>query len=534
MAKSDGKIDFRQELLLSLAPLLGLALLLRLIPFFREPLINPDGIAYILQAKALFQHKSSKALEFYAYPTNLAYMIGWIFRLLGDWVLSARLLSLFFSLATIIPLYFLSRLFWPRIITILIVSFYIVSPLFVELSVEVLRGPEFWFFLCLGLYCFCRFLENEPADLKLLSISAISFLFAAWGRIEGILPLILAGGWLIFHHKYRKIKTVFAYFMPILFIIGSFLSLSNINIIHALPHGFSYRIVDSINRFLNLRYALTALKADPPWGTVPYFFSEVKHFLWFLGLGVSANSILKTFGALFFLIALFGLTKNPTRRPTPAGRQPALKFLLLLIFSGAIIIYIQILLNWCDCERFVALIYFPGLIYAGYGCSRILDRIEQRLSGNHPQIYLLLLLLAISLPKTLSVSHLSRSVIFKEAGAALKNHLSEDKDEILCATSDKVLYTHFYAHINDRTSPPASPWSNCRILKADKLSPETIINSRCSYLILTEQDGGRQFFLNLPDKPNTAQNRLSKAEIIWEKRSKKYGMVSIFSLKPAD
>ncbi len=533
MAKSNDKISFRQELLVSLAPLLGLALLLRLIPFFREPLINPDGITYILQAKALFQHESSKVLEFYAYPTNLAYMIGWVFRLLGDWVLSARLISLFFSLATIMPLYFLSRLFWNRTTTIFIVAFYVISPLFVELSVEVIRGPEFWFFLCLGLYCFCRFLKNDPPDLKLLSFTAISFLLASWSRIEGILPLILAGGWLIFNYKQRKIRTVLTYFLPILLIIGSFLSLSNINILHALPHGLSYRIVDSINRFLGLRNALTVLKASPPFGTVPYFFSELKQFLWFLGLGVSANSILKTFGTLFFLISLFGLAKTPTRHPTPAARQPALIFLLLLILSGGIIIYIQILLNWCDCERFVALIYFPSLIFAGYGCNRILDRIEHWLPGNHSQIYLLILLLTISLPKTLSVSHLSRSVIFKEAGEALKNYLPEDKDETLCATSDKVLFTHFYAHI-DQTTPPLSPWSNCSILKASELTPETIINSKCNFLILTERDGGRQFFLNLLDKPDLTQNRFNKTKIIWEKSSQKYGIVSIFSLKPSD
>jgi|GEM_PF-3552565 len=522
------KINFRRELLVPLGPLLVLALLLRLIPLLREPLINPDGITYILQAKALYLHEAKKVLEFYAYPTNLAYLISGVFQLIGDWVLSARLVSLFFSLATTVPLYFLSRIFWARATAVTITAFYVVSPLFVELSVNIIRGPEFWFLLCLGLFCFCRFLKTDQANWRLLCFTAISFLLAGWSRIEGILPLIMTGSWLLLHQKSRKFSNIIAYFLPLILIAYGFMALMNLDIIHALPHGISYRAVDSINRFQWLRNALTALRKSPPLGTVPYFFSEVKQFLWLLGLGVSANSILKTFGALFFLTTIFGFAKNKTRYPTPVSRQPALIFLILLILSGGLIIYIQILLNWCDCERFVAMIYFPGLIFAGYGCNQIFNRIGRSLPGANPQIYLLLFLLLISLPKTLNHSHLSRSAVFKEAGEIIKNRYPHKAQIKLGATSDKIIFTHFYASLDQPET--LNPWSSCTLLTVSELTPETIINSGYNYLILTNLDGGRQHFLKLLAKASPTSEESNNISMIWEKSTEKYGKVSLFAI----
>ncbi len=526
---SRGKINFQRELLIPLGPLLGLALLLRLVPLFREPLINPDGITYILQAKALYLHETKKVLEFYAYPTNLAYLISGVFHLIGDWVLSARLISLFFSLATTVPLYFLNRLFWNRATAVTITAFYVVSPLFVELSVNIIRGPEFWFLLCLGFFCFCRFLKNGQVNWRLLCFTAISFLLASWSRIEGILPLLITGGWLLLNHKSRKFSNIIAYFLPLILITCGFMSLMNLDMIHALPHGITYRAVDSINRFQWLRNALTTLHNSPPPGTVPYFFSEVKQFLWLLGLGISANSILKTFGVLFFLITIFGFAKTKTKYSTPTNCQPALTFLILMILSSGVIIYIQILLNWCDCERFVAMIYFPGLIFAGYGCNQILNRIEHSLPGTCPQIFLILFLLLISLPKTLNRSHLSRSAVFKEAGEILKNRRPPETQIKLGATSDKIFFTHFYASLDLPST--RNPWSNCKVLKTSDLTLETVINSGFNYLVLTDRDGGRQYFLGLLAKADQSGNELNKISLIWEKSTEKYGIVSLFAIK---
>ena len=115
-----------REWLFTLGPLLLLATALRLVSLFKEPLLNPDGIAYILQAKAFYLQQTEPFLTAYPYPTNLALMIAGIYRFVGDWILAGQLISILFSLLTIIPFYFLNRIFWPRrtatIITMLVLS----------------------------------------------------------------------------------------------------------------------------------------------------------------------------------------------------------------------------------------------------------------------------------------------------------------------------------------------------------------------------------------------------------------------------
>ncbi len=529
---SNDKIYFWHELILPLGPLLIVALGLRLIPFFNEPLINSDGIAYILQAKALYLQEGNKFLELYPYLTNISYLIAGIFHLIGNWVLSAQLLSLGFSLLTIIPLYYLSRLFWDKSTSIVIVIFYTASPLFVELSSQIIRGPQFWFFLTLGLFCFCRFLKLEKPTWLLLSITAISFLLAAWSRIEGALPLLLTGLWLILHSRSRTTRNILAYFLPLCLLACCLLGVTNINLADTLTQGVDNRIFAAIDRFNWLRDALNQLEDIPPSGTVPYFFSEVKDFLWLLGLGVTAHSLLKTFGIIFFLLTLFGMIKRPSAPPSRPFRQPALTYLLVLISSGILLIYMQIFLNWCGCERFVAFIYFPGLILVGFGARR-LQELAQRLTPTLSRLsYVLipLFILAAALPQISKSSHLSRSVVFKEFGGILRNQLAKDKAVTICGTSDKILLTHFYAHIDHNGT--VNPWNNCTILKVDNLKPDNIFNSGCDYLILSDRDGGRQHFLDLLKKRNLQGNKLG-IMAKWQKEAEKYGTITLFSLKPA-
>ncbi len=195
-----------------LTPLLLLATVLRIISLSREPLINPDGIAYILQAKAFYLQQADQILTAYPYPTNLSLMIAGIYHFLGDWILAGQLISLFFSLLTIIPLYSLSRIFWSRWISFSIVTLYEVSPVFVELSHGIIRGPQFWFFLVLGLWGFCRFLDLKEPPRYYLLITSFAFIMAAWSRIEGPLPLLLATCWLLIFSHYRKSRCRVTFF----------------------------------------------------------------------------------------------------------------------------------------------------------------------------------------------------------------------------------------------------------------------------------------------------------------------------------
>lgn len=518
-----------QEHIISLSLLLLLALLLRLVSFCNEPLINPDGIAYVLQAKAFFLQQTEPLLTVYPYPTNLALMIAGVYHLIGDWVLSGQLISLFFSLLTIIPFYFLNRIFWSRGTTFTIVILYVVSPVFVEFSHEIIRGPQFWFFLVLGLWAFCRFLVAEKPPLYLLPITTIAFLMAAWSRIEGLLPLFLAGVYLLFHADYRKKNYLAAYFLPFLLILffswglGFSHKFSSIDLLEIFTRGFGERLTAAINRFQWLRQSLLNLETKPPFGVAPYFFDEARDMLFFLALGVSGHSIIKTFGHLFFLITIFGLIKFKGIATFNKSQKNAKLFLKLLITCGTIFIYIQILLNWCSSERFVALIYFPGLIFSGYGFNKIFSFIRAHWPNSRPVIYCCLGLLIWALPAILKSSHLSRSVAFKEIGQNLAKRNLPNHEIKLCSTSSKVLFTHFYAYLNHPIV--SSPWQHCTIINAAEIGTFLQHSDKYDYLLFSDRDGARQQFLGIIERDEN-----SDFSVLMEQKLGKYGLLTLFGL----
>ena len=522
-----------REWLFPLIPLLLLAATLRLVSLFREPLLNPDGIAYILQAKAFYLQQTEQFLTAYPYPTNLALMIAGIYGFVGDWVVAGQLISLFFSLLTIIPFYFLNRIFWSRRTAITIVILYVVSPVFIELSYEIIRGPQFWFFMVLGLWGFCRFLVEEKPSAPLLMITSIAFIMAAWSRIEGLLPLLLAAGWLVLDSHFRKSRYLAAYFLPFFLILlfSGCLALSHssssIDLLEVLSQGFGDRLLGAINRFQWLRDSLLSLENDPPLGVAPYFFDETRDMLWFLALGVSGHSLVKTFGIIFFPITIFGFIKDRNSQPKESFQRRSKLFLKLLILGGAIIIYLQILLNWSTSERFVALIYFPALLFSGYGFNKLFYSWQKRHPNSSPATYLwlCLLLLILALPSILKSSSRSRAIAFKEIGQTLASMHSENQEIRLCSTSKKVLFTHFYAHLNKPII--SSPWEQCGIIKVTELEMSSLLDLKYDYLILSDRDGGRRRFLDLIEKRTD-----SGVSVVLEKSTEKYGKLTLFALRP--
>ena len=525
--KSERQITDNSSIFEHLAPvslLLLLAAALRLVSLSREPMLNPDGIAYILQAKAFYLHQAEQFLNVYPYPTNLSLMIAGIYGFIGDWVVSGQIVSIFFSLLTIIPFYFLNRIFWNRQTAFTIVILYVASPLFIELSHEIIRGPQFWFFLSLGLWAFCYFMEKENRPGYLLIISSTAFIMTAWSRIEGLLPLLLGAGWLIFDYRFRKPRYLVAYFLPILliFLFSGLLSL-NIDLPKALLHGFVGRLDAAINRFQWLRNALLNLELSPPLGVVPDFFDKARDLIWFLALGVTSHCLIKTFGIIFFPLTIFGIVKIPNFKPIFNSKKRPLLFLILLLLSGLTVIYIQILLNWSSSERFVALIYFPGLIFAGYGFNKLFAFWHQLKPDSHPASYLwlCLLLLLFALPSVVDSGNRIRSLVFKELGLHLAEIPATTHGLHLCGTSKKILYTHFYAQLEKPEL--SSPWEQCDIIKVSDLTPDFLVNTSYDYLILSDRDGGRQRLLEI-----MAERKEANFSVLFEKRCDKYGKIYLF------
>ena len=108
-------INFQDKLGLTKAAglVIGLGLGLRLFAFFHTTVISPDGVFFIHQARIIYYGlKDSVNSLGLVYLSNYPLFIAGVYTIVGDWVASAKLVSLFFGTLTLVPLYLLSRRFF--------------------------------------------------------------------------------------------------------------------------------------------------------------------------------------------------------------------------------------------------------------------------------------------------------------------------------------------------------------------------------------------------------------------------------------
>ena len=533
-------IDCRREWQYAVLPLLLLALGLRLLVFTHSRMLNPDGMIYILQAKALYLHQADKLLEVYPWPTNLAFFLAGAYHLVGNWILAGRLVSLAFSLATVIPLYFCLRLYRTRLTTVALVLFYVASPPFVEYSSQILRGPEFWFFFCTGLWGYCRIHATPKPAAGIYFLTSAAFILAAWSRIEGLLPLFLAAGGMLLTARKHGRGRLAAYFAPYLVALATVLlpllswqTISpNNNLFKIIYTGVTDRLAAAWSHYTWLKNSLHELQKSPPFGVAPYFFKELRHHLGFLAAGITIYTLTRLFGLPFLALLLLGCypqRSNPLTANKPTGRRPP-RLLLLTVIGGVIIIYLEILLRWASSPRFAALVFFPALIFAAPGCEKLLNFSLNIGNGNrrrqHTNLLLLtLLLILIGLPSILKKSRTDRSTAFMEIGRELAaSRLTAGPPLKICGTSRKILYTHFFAYLE---KPEIySPDQYCTVYYIKDLNPDILIRNGCTLLLLSDRDHGRRLFREKLQK----RNDLSLNVICERKNTELHGRITLYAV----
>jgi hypothetical protein len=543
-----------REWLCHLLPLLLLAAGLHfaaLINNYQMP--NPDGIAYILQAKAIYYGNLEHLLSAYPWPTNLAPLLAGVYHLTSDWLLAGRLTSIFFSLSVIVPLYFFLRHYCDRLTATALLLLYVTSPVFVRFGNDILRGPEFWFFFSCGLWGMGHILvtpakRSQPAASGIYIFTSLSLLLSSWSRIEGILVLFLAtvviiAGW---HQNGRK--NVLAWFIPwlpgilLLKIPGnshtsSIIHSHSSSLLSILYLNLHDRLIAAGENYIWLQNALRTLQKSPPLGVAPYFFKEARQHLPFLALSVTVKATLQLLGVGFCGLVFYGYLGAKREHPDIATflGQPTIRFLLLLVFGSLLILYTEILLRWSASPRFAAQIFFPALLLAAPGIRRLLALAPNGCQHKSPaRSFKMLLLLAIvlsmiSLPSLLHKSRTERSVIFKQIGLELaQTDLIRGQPFKLCGTSRKILYTHFFAYLKSPTIVPPNDY--CSITTTSKLDPELMLQQGCRLFLLSDRDGGRHRFLEIIDKHPELQVRI----LIDKRNAPLHGQVTLYALSRAN
>ena len=380
--------------------LFAIGLGLKLYAFSQIYMISLDGaFQYIPVAKLFYQGEYLKALiqpQLPLYP----FLIGMSSHITGSFELSGQLISMFFSLLAAFPLYLIGKsLFGPRPAfwaTVL----YLIHPLMLQSSVDVLKEGLFVFLFFSSVYCSLRFLEEgKPTWLLWTAV------FAAGGasvRLNTLLVLVVMGAWLgyrlIRHGGLREKKLDYRYLCRVvpIFVAGAIL-------VFAVIWGWDF---------------LTTKKG---YGLAQDFFNK-----WFgyqrldlLRVGLQCLSIVGRFiekaYPLPFLLTLFGVGWRIKAKEFSDEE----KYLALLI-AAFIVTFFPLLYA---SGRY----HLPGIIlsylWAGFGFVKIWELIDKRFTryGKATAVISVMILLGSILPLSLQPQRLDK-IGRKEVGLWLREH----------------------------------------------------------------------------------------------------------------
>jgi len=432
---------------------IGLGLAIRLYSFSYIPLFNPDGFLYIQQAKALHYGLLDSLTSCYHYLSPYPIFVSLNFRIFGDWVVSAQMVSLFFGTIALFPIYWLARRFYNETTSSLAVLCFALIPPFILVSRDVLRGPVYWFFSAMGLYLFVLHIEKRRSLLTFLS--SLCFIMGAWARIEGTAFILVSVIFLLFAKKEHKWRHLFFFLLPffiisLLFIIYS--TLSDVDILALLnPSRLMHEAQEVAVNYNELRQNLKDLATQRPEGFGPYFFPKVRNLVWLIALGTLAVQIVETLFYIFFIILVMGITKSVHRIP----KDSRLIYLSTLAFFALIILYAQIMSTWSMTSRFTVLFLFPACVFMGAGIEAIAAFLGKHFNLKRPAGYAVvcLIVLLVALPKTLRASYAKDKLIFKEIGAFISERENNSRPVFIAGAFARVQSVNFYANLNYPGAP---------------------------------------------------------------------------------
>ncbi len=426
--------------------LLGFAL--RLYACMNTPVVNPDGVLYIQQARAIYYGEwKNITYESVNYVSNYPFFIAGAYTIFHNWVFAARFISLLFGFATLIPLHFLLKRFFDDNISTGCTLIFALIPLFVSRSGDVVRGPICWFFLMLGLYYFIS--QIGIKNRRYLLFSSLSFLMASWARIEALLLVIVSCLYILLIEKKRKLEN-FAIFISPVFILILF------SLFWALISDVSgnrlYRvneilpkISNSIDQYQGVRTSLRALVTDHRDSFLGNFLKKARNLVWLIALGTVIRYIVITFFYPFFFIFLFGLggiwerIKNDHR----------VLYISLIFISGLVLLYIQLIDKWIMSQRFLAVVILPSCIFIGFGLEKILVFLRAKfgLKESAAFIVVCLLILASGLPNNLKLRETDKAV-FRQIGEVIaKREGNRSVSKVAAVRSTAHKWVLFYANL---------------------------------------------------------------------------------------
>jgi len=416
-------------------------------------IVNPDGVYYIHQARAIYYGEWNSLTSCnIGFLSNYPFFIAGAYTIFHDWIVAAKSVSLFFGSITLIPIYFLFRRFFDKNISTLGVLVFAILPVFVGISADVVRGPICWFFLATGLYFFIK-----PGDKNYrlpLLLSCLSFLMASWARIEAILFIFVTCAYLLAVPQEKRIKKFAIFSMPFALILAFalcgtlFLEASLVDTIRLTEVG--NKLSAPFIEYEILRSNLSELMAQPLTGSVPHFLHKARHLTWLVALGTLVKYMIRAYFYLPFIIFILGF----------GGIWKGIKedwrvlYLSLIAFSVFILLYLHVIQTWMMFDRFWTIFILACFLAFGFGLekSALLIRSKFHLKQSTALALLCFLILAVALPKNLKPREEDK-VVFKEIGELIAHREGNENVTKIVKSLRTPNWTPFYANLKYEGAP---------------------------------------------------------------------------------
>ena len=430
-----------------------LGLVLRLFAWQNTGVINSDGAVYINQARALYYGlwDSVNTCSSVQFPTVTTLCIAAAYPILGDWVAAGTFVSLFFGTITLLPLYLLARRFFDKDISAVIALIYALNPTLIDGSVDIVRDSTAWFFLTLGLYLFTK---NKKQSNLYLMLSGISFIIAAWTRIEFFIFIACSPIYLLMDREEKRLRRVAVFLLPAAVIL--FVAIGSQLLLH--PERVNwYRLADMpqrasafLSQYHEIRTQLAELASHPTAGIPTEFFDKTRDILWFVGLGVILQNILEAYYYPFFFLYLMGLGAMGQR----IRADVRVLYFCLLVPAAFLLLYCSLFVHWQMENRWLSLALFPSFIFLGFGLERFISLLQSKFTMKRGVALMLicLLIVAFGLPKSLKPRGEDK-IIFKTVGEAIAGLEGNAKRIEILTVGGSQRWIWFYANLNFPGAP---------------------------------------------------------------------------------
>jgi len=492
--------------------------------------INPDGVYYIHQARAIYYGLWGDLTNCHiSFVSNYPFLIAGTYALFRDWIVAAKAVSLVLGSTTLIFLYLLLRRFLTRDISRLSTLAFALTPVFVSQSADVVRDPVSWFFITLGLYFFV--ISNKNRYRFFLFISCLSFLMASWARIECILFVFVSCFYLLITPGENRFQRLGFFSMPfaliLLFIVIMAFS-------HELPladvtrlNEVGEKISAPFEAYSDLRQRLSQLMAQPfgPYDVTPHFLHKARHLVWLIALGTLFKYMLTAYFYPFFLLFMLGFRKFWQCMK----KDRNVRYLFFIAASLFILLYLHVIHRWMMFDRFWGTFIIPSFIALGYGLEKAADFLETRFKINQSGALAILcfVMLSCSLPKCLKPKEADKQV-FRDIGtfiAKIENH----KEKIKIAKSSKTpSWVSFYANLSLKSAPCPSLNLDFQLLTTQGYEAfvQYLETEKITYFLWEEKHWPKHGFLFFEEMKNEDFEELGR----W--RHPDTGELILFKLKP--